>query len=57
MEIEFRHRVFVVVPRDPEYARFVRIEAWSGDRLKVFHCCRSASDKYGHPYLGGRDNV
>ena len=45
-------RVFVVIPRDPEYGRFVRIEAWSGDRREVFHCCRSASGRYGHPYLG-----
>ena len=47
------HRVFVVIPRDPEYGRYVRVEAWSGDGLEVYHCCRSASGRYGRPNLGG----
>ena len=46
-------RVFIVIPKDPEYDRFVRIEAQSDSGLEVYHCCRSASGKYGRPFLGG----
>lgn len=44
-------RTFVVIPSDPDYARFVRIEVEAEDGLEIFHCCESISGKYGRPII------
>ena len=48
-------RVYVVIPKDPEYDRFVRFEVQCDSILEVFHCCRSSSGKYGRPFLVDSD--
>lgn len=45
-------RTFVVIPTDPDYTKFVRIEVEAEDGLEIFHCCESISGRYGRPIFG-----
>ncbi|MGH6975568.1 MAG: hypothetical protein ACREED_00930 [Stellaceae bacterium] len=47
----FADRLYVVVPRDPDYSRRVLISFDAGGERHTLLCQRSTAGKYGHPIL------
>jgi hypothetical protein len=48
------HRLYAVVPSNPEYDRFIKINLQMQDEEEILYSCRSSTGRYGRPLSHSR---